>query len=755
MQIAFYTRVSTRGQQQAQTIDQQLERLHSYAATHPEWQIAAEHVYRDDGFSGAKLNRPGLDRLRDHARAARFSCVLITAPDRLARSYVHQILLIDELKQLGCTVEFVDRPMSDDPHDQLLLQIRGAVAEYERTLIADRMRRGRQARIRHGQLLPWATAPYGYVLDADRPRDPQGMRLHPVTSVVVEQIFAWFTDVQAPLTLYQVAKQLTASQIPTPKGKWRWNPSTVRNILRSPLYYGMAAYGRTRPVPARRRKSALEKVGPGVSTQPTPPEEWIMIPVPAIVSREVFEVAQRRLNQNKQMARRNNTVHDYLLRGLVSCGGCQLTCSGREVSPGYTYYVCAGRSNTLRRAAGERCYARYVPAQALDELVWQDLCQVLREPALLTHELMRAQDGEWLPQALQAQRTTVQQALAQLERQQARLLEVYLAEVIGRDEFERKRQELSQTQEGLQAQLRHLEAQAQQHLDLMGLADGLTAFCARVTPSLDHLDFSQRRQLIELLIDRVIVADGAVEIRYVVPTSPKGEVVPFCHLRLDYFDMRALFVLRNRAIQIAHIRDQIDRLLIRLLPERQQTDWPILLRRHPRRTDRKHIATRWCDIRHVELTFARANQDVRCGAADILPIQAAQVSLQIDAIKFAITQEDHGRVFRHNRLKLCKQGAMGRLRKMPFRCRHNHPAERQRTPVLDHTHHQGQTAAACHAAIHHHDEWLSGQPCQQFLGNRQKPASDSVVVVFEPAAKTRNNTFLFGTIAGRVIGNRR
>src|SRR5579859_3823442 len=205
----------------------------------------------------------------------------------------------------------------------------------------------------------------------------------------------------------------------------------------------MAAYGRTRPVSARRRKSALEKVGPGVSTQPTPPEAWIMLPVPAIVSREVFDVAQTRLDQNKQRARRNTTAHDYLLRSLVSCGGCQLTCSGREVSPGYPYSVCAGRSNTLRRAAGERWYARYIPAQALDEVVWQDLCQVLREPVLLTHALLRAQGGAWLPQPLQAQRKTVQQALTQLGRQQARLLEVYLAEVIGRDEFERKRHELS------------------------------------------------------------------------------------------------------------------------------------------------------------------------------------------------------------------------------------------------------------------------------------------------------------------------
>jgi site-specific DNA recombinase len=143
MEIALYARVSTSRQQHAQTIDQQLDRLRAYVAQQEDWHLADEHIYRDDGFSGAKLNRPGLDRLRDHAAFAAFERVLITAPDRLARNYVHQMLLIDELAARGCQVEFLERPMSDDPHDQLLLQIRGAVAEYERNLIADRMRRGR------------------------------------------------------------------------------------------------------------------------------------------------------------------------------------------------------------------------------------------------------------------------------------------------------------------------------------------------------------------------------------------------------------------------------------------------------------------------------------------------------------------------------------------------------------------------------------------------------------------------------------
>ena len=533
MEVALYVRVSTTRQQQTQTIEQQLTRLREYVATQPDWHLAEEHIYRDDGYSGGKLNRPGLDRLRDRAALAVFARVLMTAPDRLARNYVHQMLLLDELAQRGCQVEFVERPMSQDPHDQLLLQIRGAVAEYERTLITDRMRRGRQAKLRSGQMLPWSVPPYGYIMDPERPRDPQRLRLDPVKAAVITQIFAWYTDPQTPATLYSVAKRLTDDHIPTPRGGPRWNVASVRGILRSPVYAGTAYSERTRPVPARIRQSALRPVGPGHSHRPAPSEGWIAIRVPAIISEETFAAAQARLSRNTQMARRHNTMHEYLLRGLVSCGQCQLACTGRSLPPGYHYYLCRGRTDALRAAQGERCTARFVPARPLDELVWQDLCRILREPALITHALARAHGGAWLPQALQARRKTLREALTQLERQQARLLEVYLAEIIGRDEFERKRQEVTQTQHGLAQQLRQLEAQAQQQGDIAALAQGLEAFCRRLQPTLDQLTFAQRRHLVALLIDHVIVTNDQVEIRYVVPTGPKGESTPFCHLRLD------------------------------------------------------------------------------------------------------------------------------------------------------------------------------------------------------------------------------
>jgi site-specific DNA recombinase len=158
MRVAIYVRVSTRLQTQTQPIEPQIERFSAHIAAQG-WQLPASHIVRDDGYSGASLRRPGLDRLRDHTAVARFALILVPDPDRLARTYVHQVLLLEALQKHGCQVMVLDRPMSQDPHDQLLLQIRGAVAEYERSLIAERPRRGRLRQLHTGPLLPWTRLP--------------------------------------------------------------------------------------------------------------------------------------------------------------------------------------------------------------------------------------------------------------------------------------------------------------------------------------------------------------------------------------------------------------------------------------------------------------------------------------------------------------------------------------------------------------------------------------------------------------------
>ena len=531
MRAAIYARVSTTRQAQTQTIAQQLMRLEEHIRQQG-WTCDPAHVYRDDGYSGASLNRPGLDALRDRATLAEFDVVLLTAPDRLARKYVHQVLLIEEFEGAGCQVVFVDRPMSQDPHDQLLLQIRGAVAEYERTLITERMRRGRQAKIRAGQLLPWTRPPFGYQVDPERPREAAALRPEPFAAAVVQQLFAWYLEPRA--TLHSVATRLTDAGIATPCGRPRWTRASVRSLLRNPAYAGTAYTNRTRVVPARQRKSPLAPVGRGESQEPRARDEWIAVPVPALVPQEDFAMVQEKLAQNQQGARRNNCRHDYLLRALVSCGACQLQATARTLHGHYRYYVCQGRYDPVRQAEGRRCTARYAPAQQLDDLVWQDLCAVLTEPAHIAAALERAQGGAWLPQELQARQATVRHAAAELERQQQRLLDAYVAGVIDLPAFERKRQELTRRQENLATQQRQLDAIAQQKLELGALAAGAEAFCAQVRAGLATATFERRRALVELLIDRVLVTDGEVEIRYVIPTSGDGPQQRFCQLRKDY-----------------------------------------------------------------------------------------------------------------------------------------------------------------------------------------------------------------------------
>ena len=533
--VAVYVRVSTQRQAQSQTIEQQLERLRAHLRGQGE-ELTSEAIFRDDGYSGATLNRPGLDRLRDAVRAGEVEQVLVTDPDRLARNYVQLMVLLEELERAGCEVAFLDRPMSRDPQDQLLLQIRGAVAEYERTLIAERMRRGRQAKLRAGCLLPWTRPPYGYRLDPDRPRDPAGVTVEAAEAAVVQELFAGYVEDHA--SLFGLAKHLQVLGIASPTGRPRWSPTTLRGLLTNPAYTGQVYAGRWRARAPRIRRSATHPIGrPSDSPVPVPPAEWLPVAgIPALVSEERFAQAQAKLAQNRAFARRHNTAHAYLLRALVSCGVCRSSCLCRTIHPGYAYYVCRGKGDPLRSHRDEPCRARYAPAQQLDTLVWQDLCELLTHPEHVAQALARAHGGGWLPQELQARREQLRQGRRGLEGQLERLTEAYLLAIIPLAEYQRRRQGLEQRLQALDAQASQLMAQVDRRAELAGWAASAADFCQRVRAGLAGADFAQKRQLVELLIDRVLVTDGQVEIRYVIPLSPDSERVRFCHLRKDYFD---------------------------------------------------------------------------------------------------------------------------------------------------------------------------------------------------------------------------
>jgi site-specific DNA recombinase len=218
---------------------------------------------------------------------------------------------------------------------------------------------------------------------------------------------------------------------------------------------------------------------------------------------------------------------------LVSCGACRQGLNARTTWDGRSYYVCRGHHEIV---VEQRCRARHVPAGQLDELVWQDLCEVLIHPEHIKAALQRAHGGEWLPQELKARLKGMEQAIAHTERQDQRLLDAYLDGVLQLAEFERKREELKKRFDALLTQKRQLEVTARERTELSEVAGSTEKFCEQVKAGLSNATFEHRRALVELLIDRVIVTDEEVEIRYVIPTSPEGPHQPFCHLRTDYLD---------------------------------------------------------------------------------------------------------------------------------------------------------------------------------------------------------------------------
>ena len=353
---------------------------------------------------------------------------------------------------------------------------------------------------------------------------------------MVAELFALYRE--PGTSLMRLAVHLDARGVPTPSGRPRWSSPTVRGILRNPTYTGQVYAQRTQYRAPTHRRSATHPIGrPHGTAVSQPADSWLLVgQVPAVVSQAHFDEVQTKLATNRSFARRNNTAHPYLLRALVSCGHCGLACTARAINKRNLYYLCNGKGHSTYSHRATCCPARYTPASQLDELVWKDLCALLAEPGPLAVAVERAHGGAWLPQELLARRETLRRAQAHLSQQLERLTDAYLRAVFPLDEYERRRRDLEQRMRALAGQeelLRHDVARRQQ---LAGVAASLEAFRARVQHGLAAASFEQRRQLVLLLIDRVIVTDAEVEIRYVLPTNPESEHVRFCHLRKDYFD---------------------------------------------------------------------------------------------------------------------------------------------------------------------------------------------------------------------------
>ncbi|HEY8691629.1 MAG TPA: recombinase family protein, partial [Chloroflexota bacterium] len=389
---AIYARVSSDKQREEQTIASQTAAVKAFAAS-AGLEVPPEWVFEDEGYSGASLIRPGLERLRDLVAQGLVEVVLCYAPDRLARKYAYQVLLLEELARGGTEVRFVRGRQSETPEDELLLQFQGMIAEYEKAQIIERTRRGKLHRARSGVVNVLSGAPYGYRYLRKTAEMDARYDIREEQAVVVRSIFERYTTER--LSIGELARWLTSTAIPTATGKRLWDRSVVWAILRNPAYCGRAAFGKTGQIDTPPRLNRAGRLrGDRVPRHPAhrerPPADWLTIAVPAIISEETFELAQRRLQDNARFARRH-TKEPSLLQGLLvceSCGYAYYRSSTRTTARKLYYYRCLG-SDDYRYEHGRICYNRPVRQDELDAVVWEHVARLLAQPALIRHELDR------------------------------------------------------------------------------------------------------------------------------------------------------------------------------------------------------------------------------------------------------------------------------------------------------------------------------------------------------------------------------
>jgi len=514
MRAAIYARVSTESQEARGTIGSQLEVLRQRIAEESHELIAE---YCDDGYSGARLDRPGLDALRDAAETGLFDAVWCLSADRLARKYAYQVIVLDEFARHGVSVRFYDTPqIDDDPQAQLLTQVQGVIAEYERAKIAERYRRGKLWRSRAGEVIAWKS-PYGYRRIARCAERAAHLEVYEPEATIVRRIFRDY--VHHGVSMRQITWRLNQEGISSPSGKAIWGPSTIARILRNEAYIGRVYYNRNETVTDASRKR-------GTRQRARPRNEWIAIPVPTVVSEDHFEAAQRVSRDNTQWSPRRTEPGYWLLRGLVRCGHCGVSVSCHKMrgrnGTFHRYYYC--HNHDPLRAGGEhrRCPERNIRADELDAFVVEQVREILLRPDVLFagEAALTARGVTTDDELLEVQLARFDRKLEASAAERRRIADLYQAGFIEREELVRRGKELQTRQRTLKEQREALTIQRGELAQQNKLRERIEGFAETVRASIGQLDFEQQQKLLRTVLEEVRVQGWQVELRLRIPLDP-------------------------------------------------------------------------------------------------------------------------------------------------------------------------------------------------------------------------------------------
>ncbi len=513
-QAALYGRVSTSEQKEEGTsLDTQRD-LGLVKASELGWSVSEEHIILED-WTGTDLLRPGLLRLLDLARSGRIKGIIIYTLDRLYRPEnegdewrVFEIL--QQFEDAGVEVAWVDPCIPiKGPLSAIFTFLDAWRAGRERRAMVERTTRGRLEKARRGKVISRAAASYGYTYDPES----STLIINEEEAKVIRLIFHSY--VQERLSLVKLADRLNRLGIVRP-GSSRWRESGLGRLLRSETYAGTLWQNRWRHEEVSVQPGQKPKTRNSLRAK----SEQIPVSVPGIIPRDVWDSAQKRLEENLKLAQRN-TKREYLLSGLLmhSCGA---RMRGRTGS-GRKYYHCkmteASKAPINERGEPQVCQSKWTRGTDIEEAAWQKISGLLLEPKLLVEEIEKLSEPEsGTREVIYEELTHLKVRLENIPKEQKRLVEGYrkgyYLDFMMREETERV------DKEKLDAERRLIELQRQ--LESLERASGykgeVEALAKRLSQGLDVMSFEERRELMRLLIDEIVYDDeGTMTIRTILP----------------------------------------------------------------------------------------------------------------------------------------------------------------------------------------------------------------------------------------------
>lgn len=514
MRAALYARVSTRTQaQEGTSLESQVAAALSLAREKG-LEVPPEFVFRED-WSGATLDRPLLEKVRELVRAREVGAIIAYATDRLSRNPIHVALLAEECERHEVDLLFVTEPLDNSREGQLILYVKGYAAALERERIADRTIRGRRARARAGKIpAGCGVGLYGY-----RYIPEEGRRaIVEDQAEVVRMIYRWLVEEQA--SLYTICVRLNERKIPPPKGGARWGLSTVARLLRNEAYCGRTIAFKHLSVEPRNARNHNKRYAK-VARQLRPEEEWVELPpgvTPAIIDRDLFLAAGAQLRKNFERAQRNQK-HQYLLSGHIRCGFCGRRYNGHLNSNAryaYRQYRCAGKS---RAETLTPCPSHAVKADQIEELVWAEVKRVLLNPGLVLRELHRRKEEAGRRSTVEEQLESLTRQLESLTRKEQRLVRLYSYGEIDDELLDEEVKTLS----GERGRLKEEQARLRGVLQAQVVTDAqvvtIEEYCRRVAVNIDALSFVEKRLALDALQIRATVVPDGVSIEGAIPAD--------------------------------------------------------------------------------------------------------------------------------------------------------------------------------------------------------------------------------------------